>query len=52
MPQEQNTAAVALSKVHVQKVGGPLPLRLGDDEQEAYYDRNYVPVQYTPISLS
>src|SRR5262249_38090268 len=52
IPREQNTLADALSKVHVQKVGVPLPLRLSEDEQDAYYDRNYVPVSYTPLSSS
>ena len=52
IPREQNTVADALSKAHVHKAGVFPPVRLGDDEQDAYYDRNYMPVWYTPLSSS
>jgi ribonuclease HI len=39
--REQHTMAHALSKAHVPKAGAFPSLSLGDDEEEAYYDRNY-----------
>jgi len=52
IPREQNTVADALSKAHVHKAGVFPPVRLGDDEQDAYYDRNYMPMWYTSLSPS
>ena len=49
MPREQNTGADALSRAPLQKVNILSPLSLGDEEQEAYYERNYEPVWYMPL---
>ena len=49
IPREQNTIADALSKAPLQQGNMLSPLRLGDEEQEAYFDRNHEPAWYAPL---
>jgi len=49
IPREQNTIADALSKAPLQQGNMLSPLRLGDEKQEAYFDRNHEPAWYAPL---